>query len=145
MERVLQQSWQWVRAWVPPGITAIALVVTMIGLWLVIMDPNRSLFAREDEVASPTRAERAQRADASVYRPAASSAASTSGSSDSNAAQAQATPGRAGSATECEAIRKEIDSVGVRVRSAGKSKQGVRFRTRLRELKALYAEECKYG
>jgi hypothetical protein len=138
MERVLHQSWQWVRAWVPPGLAAIALVATMIGLWLVMMDPDRSLFASERASSAPAKAERT--ASAPGYRQAASDTENSTTSAASAAALARATPG-----SECEAIQKEIDSATVRVRAAGKSRQSVRFRTRLRELKELYGEQCKSG
>jgi hypothetical protein len=135
MERVLNQSWQWVRAWVPPGLTALALAASMIGLWFVMMNPDQSLFTRT-EANAPTRNERAS--SPATFRQASSARAQSSTSAASGATLAHATP-----ASECEAIRKEIDSVTVRVRGAGKSKQGIRFRSRLRELKELYGEECR--
>jgi len=138
MERVLNQSWQWVRAWVPPGITAIALVASMIGLWFVMMDPDRPLFASERASSTPAKAERA--ATASYRQATSSKVVETSTSAGAGATVAHATP-----VNECQALQKEIDSVSVRVRAAGKSKQGVRFRSRLRELKELHGEECKPG
>lgn len=139
MERVLHQSWQWVRAWVPPGLTAIALVATMIGLWLVMMNPDRwPLLAGES--AAPAQKSVERPTTVAGYQPATSGKLSISAPAASGATLAHATP-----RSECAAIQKEIDSVSVRVRAAGKSKQGMRLRARLRELKELHGEECVAG
>lgn len=134
MERVLNHSWQWVRDWVPPGLTAVALVGALVGLWFVMMETDRSVAGTQPWTSprTPTQVN---------FRPAESTQgapAAVAGPVDS----AQASVETATAASECEGLQQEIDSIGVRIRASGKSRQGARFRTRLRELRTLYQEEC---